>query len=614
MVASAGTPTLLVAGSAALLDLILQVDRFPGPSEVANLLPGNNALWMPGGCAITIALAAIQQGVHVLLWHPLPEDADSEYSLANLRRAGLDLSGCPRFSGPPGRCVIIYAGHQRAAWTSLPQGDDFDFDHAVLSGVDHVIVTAKWGQWTERLLMLAQQSNIPCSLVGEAPPTGKRFPWYAVVVDETQSRQVNEDDSQIRVVTRGRDGATVSWSERTIYVPAVKTDVIETTGAGDVFGGTFVARVLLSPEEVPAAAAEASVMAAQACSVWGAQGWSRPAVRAVAGLENRVQGALWGLACGDAFGMPNSFLRYPRWLNDLEPGPADNPYHAGYQAGRITDDTEQALALTDALEEAEGSPSAQDYARQLFAWFERVGGADSLAVGPSTMQAMIAYGKGVSVTKTGLNGVTNGAAMRITPIGVIGGLVSASLPELLEWILPACVVTHNTTPAIAGAMAVAAAISAAIQGSGWDAIMDAAIAGANLGATQGRWHYAPDLGQKIKFSRALIQTASSAAEAARLAGEVVGAGTPVAESVAAAIAIADFAGGDPRVAIEIAGNTAGDADTVAAIAGSICGAFAGESALPSKWRTLVAETNRLEISNWSARLQRLAAVSKTKTS
>src|SRR5260370_1243204 len=106
---------------------------------------------------------------------------------------------------------------QRASWTSLPEGDDFDFDHAVLSGVDHVIVTAKWGQWTERLLMLAQQSNIPCSLVGEAPPTGKRFSWYAVDVDETQSRQVNEDDCRIRVVTRGRDGATGSWSERTIY-------------------------------------------------------------------------------------------------------------------------------------------------------------------------------------------------------------------------------------------------------------------------------------------------------------------------------------------------------------------------------------------------------------
>ena len=139
---------------------------------------------MPGGCAITIALAAIQQGVRVRLWHPLPQDADSEYSLAHLRQAGVDLTGCPRFSGPPGRCVIIYADHQRAAWTSLPQGDDFDFDHAVLSGVDHVIVTAKWGRWTERLLMLAQQSNIPCSLVGEAPPAGKRFPWYAVVVDE----------------------------------------------------------------------------------------------------------------------------------------------------------------------------------------------------------------------------------------------------------------------------------------------------------------------------------------------------------------------------------------------------------------------------------------------
>src|SRR5260370_41151429 len=103
MVASAGTPTLLVAGSAALLDLILQVDRFPGPSEAANLLPGSNALWMHGGCAITISLAAIPQGVQVRLWHPLPEDADSEFCLAPLRPARVVLTGFSRFSGPRGR-------------------------------------------------------------------------------------------------------------------------------------------------------------------------------------------------------------------------------------------------------------------------------------------------------------------------------------------------------------------------------------------------------------------------------------------------------------------------------------------------------------------------------
>jgi len=59
-------------------------------------------------------------------------------------------------------------------------------------------------------------------------------------------------------------------------------------------------------------------------------------------LRERALGALWGQACGDAFGMPNSFLRLPVWRTTMEPGPDNSPYHAGYPAGRITDDTEQA--------------------------------------------------------------------------------------------------------------------------------------------------------------------------------------------------------------------------------------------------------------------------------
>lgn len=603
---SSDNPALLVAGSAALLDLILQVDRFPGPSEVAQLSPDSETQWLPGGCAITIALAAAHQGLQVRLWHPLPAGDDNAYSLDQLRQAGVDLSACPRFDGPPGRCVMVYGGHQRAAWTNLPQGDDFEFESSLLDGVSQVLITAKWGRWTERLLNLAQRRGVPCALVGEAPPVGFRFPWQVVVVDENQSHRVPEDDCRVRVVTRGREGATVAWSEQTIYVPAVQTRVLETTGAGDVFGGTFVARILQSPTNIPGAATEASVMAAKACSVWGAQGWNKRTPKGDSRLESRVRGALFGLACGDAFGMPNAFLQQPRWLDEMQPGPADNPYHAGYPPGRITDDTEQALALTDAIEEAGGFPSAQDYAQKLFAWFESVGGEKSLAVGPSTMQAMLAYGRGVPVAETGINGTTNGGAMRIVPIGVLAGLRECSLPALLEAVLPACLPTHYSTPAIAGAMAVSAAVAAAIGGSSWPEIMDQAMVAADLGSTAGKWHYAPDLSRKIQLSRGLIQKARSPEEAADIAGAIIGAGMPVAESVAAAIAIADFASGDPDTAIRVAGNSAGDADTVAAMAGAICGAFAGEDAIPLAWRQCVTKTNHLDVSNWSTRLQRAA--------
>jgi len=92
-----------------------------------------------------------------------------------------------------------------------------------------------------------------------------------------------------------------------------------------------------------------------------------------------------------------------------------------------------------------------------------VGGEASLAVGPSTKRAMLAYQAKVAVTEIGRTGVTNGAAMRISPIGVYAGLRAMSLEALVDTVEVACLPTHHTAPAISGAAAIAAAIAAGIQ-------------------------------------------------------------------------------------------------------------------------------------------------------
>src|SRR5260370_3681425 len=66
----------------------------------------------------------------------------------------------------------------------------------------------------------------------------------------------------------------------------------------------------------------------------------------------RARGALYGLAIGDALGMPTQMLSRPairdRWgdlLTGFEPAPPDHPIAAGKPAGAVTDDTEQAVLL-----------------------------------------------------------------------------------------------------------------------------------------------------------------------------------------------------------------------------------------------------------------------------
>jgi ADP-ribosylglycohydrolase/sugar/nucleoside kinase (ribokinase family) len=598
---------LLMAGNASVLDLILQADRKPGNGEVGVLSsgPGSTGHWTPGGAAFTAALAAAQQGVGAAVFHPLPASADLANAQTVLRRAGIDLSRAPMMDIDAGRCVLVYTSDGRYAWsTANPEVDSVDFT-ALLDGVDHLAITSRWEEWTDAILTAAVSRGIPISLVGEPAAQARNYRWSNVILDEEQLAEVGQITADVIVETKGANGATLHEGSQTTDIPASPAEVVDTTGAGDTFGGVFVA-CRMKGADASSAARTAAEAAARTCEAWGA--WAGVRGSTIAPLAEdaakRVAGALAGTACGDAFGMPNSFLSTPPWRKKMMEGPAESPYHAGYPAGRITDDTEQALALTDALEDGF---SIEAVARRLNDWFVSVGGENSLAVGPSTKRAMLAYQADVSVREIGRTGVTNGAAMRVSPIGVYAGLQNRSLEELVDVVETACLPTHHTGVAIAGAAAVAAAIAAAVQGKGWEDVMSAAVEAARIGATRGAWIYSASVADRIVHARRLAAGARSDQEFVHIISDIVGAGEPTTESVPAAIAIADYAGADPARAIEISGNLRGDTDTVAAMAGAICGAYAGIDALPSEWVELVSGVNKLDIASWSARLTNCAS-------
>ena len=598
--------TVLVAGNAAVLDLILQGDRIPGDSEVGVLARNGSASgqWFPGGAAFTVALWMRMQGVQVALWHPLPSDEAAETVIAQLKRAGVDLARSPGVAQSCARCVMVGTQERRLAWsTASPAHPDTDFA-AILEGISHVVICSRWGPWTERLLDACQARAVPISIVGEACDRIMHFNWTYVVLNEAQFGQLRRVRAEEVVVTKGAAGAIVHVGRSRTEIPAIALEAVDTTGAGDSFGGTFIAR-RLNGDGYRAAAEAAARVAAETCRGWGA--WAGlPEVQEVGPSitrEERVRGALAGIACGDAFGMPNSFLRNPVWLTEMMAGPGDSPYHAGYAAGRVTDDTEQALAITEALEDG---LTAAAVARRLNEWFVSVGGEHSLAVGPSTKRAMMAYQAQAPLAEIGRTGITNGAAMRIAPVGIYAGLRDMTLEDLIDAVEIACLPTHHTAPAISGAAAIAAAVAAAIRGDDWEEILSSAVAAARMGALRGAWVYSADVADRILYARKLASKMRSDRELVEAISRVVGAGEPSTESVPAALAIADYAQGVPARAIRLAGNLCGDTDTVAAMAGAVCGAYAGHAGLPDSWVALVREVNELDIELWARRLWRCA--------
>ncbi|MBO0776340.1 MAG: ADP-ribosylglycohydrolase family protein, partial [Actinobacteria bacterium] len=184
--------------------------------------------------------------------------------------------------------------------------------------------------------------------------------------------------------------------------------------------------------------------------------------------QARATGALYGLAIGDALGMPAESLsraeivaRYGPLISGFHPAPPGHPLAAGMSAGMVTDDTGQALVVAELLVAGGGDIDPAELARRLLRWEAamRERGAASL-LGPSTRRALTALLAGASVDEAGRAGTTNGAAMRITPVGIATPGDDPAL--LVDRVVAASTVTHNTSIALAGAAAVAAAVSAGI--------------------------------------------------------------------------------------------------------------------------------------------------------
>lgn len=300
---------------------------------------------------------------------------------------------------------------------------------------------------------------------------------------------------------------------------------------------------------------------------------------------DRAYGALLGLALGDALGMPTQCLpravirkRYGL-VETFEPGPPDNEISAGMPAGRVTDDTDQAVILGRLLVKGGGDVDPGEFARELLAWERRMRESGSLdLLGPSTRRALQAVSDGVSPDESGRWGDTNGAAMRVTPVGIAAPW---STPEDLAHRVHAVGrVTHNTTVATAGATAVAAAVSVAVDGASIREAVAAGVAGARAGAELG--HYVPgaDVATRIAWAIEVVDGLKVEDALDRL-DLLVGTGVSTQEAVPATFALVSLLGHDPWLTCRAAASLGGDCDTIAAMAGAMVGALHGASVFPA---------------------------------
>ena len=302
---------------------------------------------------------------------------------------------------------------------------------------------------------------------------------------------------------------------------------------------------------------------------------------------SRAYGALAGLALGDALGMPTQEMSpeqiravYGR-ITGLVDGDASQPYAPGMPAGSVTDDTEQALLVASLLVRGRGSSSgrvaldAGEFAHALLAWEDSMIERGSLdLLGPSTKAALELVRAGEDPLSVGGAGTTNGAAMRVTPIGIA---MSTADPEAFaDAVWSSCQVTHATRQGFQSAALVAAAVSMGID---WDtpsasdmtALLWKAVSYVDSLPERGAWTPDPDVVAATR--RAMQLVANPASSSLECLVEQVG--TSVASAQAIPMAFALLARDPSPRALLDAANIGGDTDTIGAIAGAILGAVLG---------------------------------------
>lgn len=321
----------------------------------------------------------------------------------------------------------------------------------------------------------------------------------------------------------------------------------------------------------------------------------------MANMDRGALGALCGLAVGDALGMPTQSLprativaRYGPRVKRLEPAPPDHPLASGLPAGHVTDDTEQALLLTHLMVESGGMPDPRDFAEKLLQWEEDMRGRGSQdLLGPSTARALSELLSGADISRSGRYGTTNGAAMRITPVGICTPVYD--LTTLVDRVEEVSRISHNTGLALAGAAAVAAAVSAGIDGADTVQATAVAIDAAVMGAKRGYWVAGADVAARIRWAVSEVTAPKVPGDAADLIDTLIGTSLACQESIPATFAVLAVHPDDPWAACQLAASLGGDTDTIAAMAGAIAGACCGVDRFPSSVLETVLATNHLDL-------------------
>jgi sugar/nucleoside kinase (ribokinase family) len=239
-------------------------------------LPVENIEMAMGGCASNTAIALSRLGVPAALWGKLGRDTFGAYALQELKNNRVDTSGVlsePSVS-TSATLVLVDSKGQRSFLHSMAANDHIrprDIKLSSLSYFNHLHIGGYFlfptldGKPMARILQTARKKGVTTSLdtawdlagrwmkalrpclpyLDFFMPSDREVKMLLPHLGPGQYRKAAREFLKLgcrtAVIKRGEKGSyLLNWDGEEIHIPALRTRVVDTTGAGDCYCAGFI--------------------------------------------------------------------------------------------------------------------------------------------------------------------------------------------------------------------------------------------------------------------------------------------------------------------------------------------------------------------------------------
>lgn len=265
------------------LDYVFGVERFP---PLLSRTPAHDHLRQGGGPAATAAVAAARLGAQTSLCALHGDDHEAELLEAELVAYGVDTRHVQRVAGAHTWVSAVLVAPEGERWIFPYRDPELlsapAWDPTIVVAADCVLADFRHPEQAVPLLSEARRRGIPA-----VADCSSGDDWHFaqqvdhLLVSEECAREIagtaepavalprlRRRPGQVVGVTLGERGYSYLEGDRLAHVPAPAVEVVDTTGAGDVFHGAY-AFGIASGWTVDRCARLASFTAALSCTAMG---------------------------------------------------------------------------------------------------------------------------------------------------------------------------------------------------------------------------------------------------------------------------------------------------------------------------------------------------------